>query len=253
MLATYLTRVQRLLQNPGAPTSLYSTADLTDYINQARGQVAGEGECVRTGGVVTTTSSQQGYVFSSIVIAGGPTITGISGVIHVRAIRVSIGAGFQQLRPNAWEWFDTFMLSNVVPPTGIPTDWAQFAQGASTIPVTGNVATGSFFVFPTPDAAYTLICDCVCYPQALTTDTDSEAIPYLWTDAVAYYAAYLALMGSQVSTRVADAQRMMQLFELHMNRARRFANPSLGRFLYEQDNDPAQQSAYGQGQAGGQS
>lgn len=251
MLATYLTRVQRLLQNPGAPTSLYSTADLTDYINQARGQVAGEGECVRTSGSVTTTTGVRGYVFSGINI-GTPSATGIQGVIHVRAIRYGVGSGFIQLTPNAWEWFDTFFLSNPNPANGPPTNWAQYAQGASTIPLTGNAATGSFFIDPPPDTGYGLVCDCVCYPLTLTADVDPEAIPFLWTDAVAYYAAYLALMGSQVSTRVADAQRMMQLFELHMNRARRFANPSLNRFLYEQGDDPAQQAAYSQqGQANG--
>jgi len=41
VLASYITQTQRLLQNPGAPISLYSTADITSYVNIARGQLAG--------------------------------------------------------------------------------------------------------------------------------------------------------------------------------------------------------------------
>lgn len=249
MLNNYLNATQRLLQNPGAPTTLYSTADLTTYINTARGQLAGEAECIRTGGVVNMTVGQRGYTFSSIVIAGGPSVTGIEGAIHVRAIRLSVGTGFQWVTPRAWEWFDRFYLCNPDPSSGQPRDWSQYSQGSAGTG-TGSSASGSFFVDPLPDAGYQLICDCVCYPQPLASDVDIEALPYLWTDAVPYFAAYLALMGSQVSTRVADAQRMMQLYTLFVSRARKAANPSLDPWIYEQANDQASMNAYGNQQQG---
>ena len=44
MLTAYLNATAILLQNPVAPTSLYSTANLTTFINTARGQLAGESE-----------------------------------------------------------------------------------------------------------------------------------------------------------------------------------------------------------------
>lgn len=44
-LADYLVQVRRLLKDPNGAT--YQTSDLTDYINDARQQLAVDGECVR--------------------------------------------------------------------------------------------------------------------------------------------------------------------------------------------------------------
>ena len=48
MLTEYIARTQKLLQHPVPATNpLYSQADITGYINTARKQLAGEGQCIR--------------------------------------------------------------------------------------------------------------------------------------------------------------------------------------------------------------
>lgn len=242
MLTQYLSLTQQLLQNPQAPSTLYPTANLTTYINIARGQIAGEGECVRAIGTVSTVVAQRVYAFSSISF-GTVATTGIQGAINVRRIQYAVGTGQKWVNGKSWEWFDLFRFNNPVPGSGPPTEWAQHRQGSSGVNVAagasnGTVNSGSFYIDPLPDLVYTLNCDCVCYPQPLALDTDVEALPYLWTDAVPYFAAYMALMGAQTSVRIEQAQRLFALYEQFMSRARNAANPSLNNFAYEQSADP---------------
>ncbi len=244
MLTAYLARTTQLLQNPAAPTVLYSTSDLTSYINQARGQLAGEAECVRYLGTLTTTIDQRNYNFSSIS-TGTASVTGVAGVIHVRSVRYAVGDGYQWVTPRAWPWFELYHLNNPVPDSGPPNDWAQYSQGGSGIGSitgigTGTMISGSLFLDPIPNLAYVLTCDAVCYPQALTADTDVEAIPYIFTDAIPYFAAYLALLSSQNNARMADAERYFGYYSTFLQRARTFSNPSVLRGQYEQAVDQTQ-------------
>jgi len=260
VLTSYLLNLSNLLQSPGAPTTLYSTANLTNFINIARGQIAGEGECILVEGTVSTVVSQRPYNFSSINI-GVTATTGVAGIINVEAIRYGLGQGQQWMTPRPWQWFQYYHLNNPVPMNGPPRRWSQFGQGGSgqgsiTGIGAGTLASGSFYIDPPPDYIYTLNCDCVCYPQALAADTDVEALPYLWTDAVPYFAAWYALLSSQTSARQADAARMMEAYETFAQRARAFSNPSTNRGGYRQAKDPVAMTRLGivpkQGQGGGQ-
>ncbi len=107
------------------------------------------------------------------------------------------------------------------------------------------MSSGSFYLDPPPDLVYTLNCDCVCYPIALAADIDVEAIPYLFTDAVPYFAAYLALLSSQTSARQADAERLFGYYQTFVKRARQASNPSVNRTSYEQSQDPTMMSKLG--------
>ena len=66
MLTQYQTDLKNLLQSPGAPTQLYSNTNLNRWINIARGQIAGEGECIRFYASIPTVINQRAYNFSSI-------------------------------------------------------------------------------------------------------------------------------------------------------------------------------------------
>jgi hypothetical protein len=217
MLAQYLIATKNLLQSPGSPVGLYSDSNLTLWINTARGQVAGEGECVRVIGTISTIIGQNSYSFFSINL-GNDVINGIEGVIHVRRINYGVASGQKRINTKSWEWFDTYRLSNPVPNSGPPTEWAQYGQGSASVdPPSGGafttgIASGTFYIDPLPDLAYTLYCDCVCYPQTLAQDSDIECLPYLWTDAVPYFAAYLALMSAQTGQRIQEAQEMKKLY-----------------------------------------
>ena len=237
MLTAYLTRTAMLLQNPAAPTSLYSTSDLTTWINVARGQLAGEAECIRKICTISTVADQQAYNFAGLD-TGVVAINGIEGVINVRRISYSVGTGARWIAPRPWEWFDLYVMNNPVPEATYPKTWSQYSQGAAP-GATGAYSGGSFYI-NTPDSVYTLNCDCVCYPAALTDDSDPEAIPYLWTDAVPFFAAYYALLSAQNNARMADAERYFNHYTTFVERARKASNPSVNRWMYQQSGDPAQ-------------
>lgn len=117
-LSTYLTDLQNLLGVGGTTTqNLYTTAQLTNYINKARMQIAGEGQCVRvltpiSNGIasIAVTSGGSGYTSAPTVVIVAPdspsgqlpqfagtqatAVASISGGV-VTAITVqSAGAGY---------------------------------------------------------------------------------------------------------------------------------------------------------------
>lgn len=218
----YRQQVQRLLAD--LSVARFAPGDLDSYINTARGQIAGEGECVRVYASLTVNGAAQQYQFSSITLPAGTT--GVAGVLNVRMVTYQIPgtAGQVRMTSREWEWFNTFVLSNPVPVAGPPTFWCQFGQGA----------LGTIFV-NLLDQQYTLALDTVCYPSALRLDSDPEKIPYLFTDAVPYFAAYLALLQAQQADAAAG---MFKLYSMFMNRARGAATPSVLPGQYEQAPDP---------------
>ena len=250
MLNQYLLQTQRLLQNPPAPTSLYAPSDLQAWINTARGQLAGEAECIKVLGTISTVATQNTYSFSNINV-GVPATTGVQGVIHVSSLHVSVANGQRWMTPRPWPWFSLYNLNNPVPQPGLPREWSQFGQGSAGTG-TGSGATGTFVVDPVPDDAYALSATCICYPIALVDDTTPEAIPYLWTDAVPFFAACYALWSAQNNAREADAERYFNTYTMFVERARKASNPSVNRWLYSQAGDPAQAAKMQvQGKAGG--
>lgn len=236
-LTSYLYETRLLLQNPAATSALYADSDLTYYINTARGQVAGEGQCIRAFGSLAVTSATRSYGFGAINIAssdlGATPPAGIFGPLNVRQVWVRVGqttvpVGRQVLRARPFTWFGLHGLNNPVPPTGMPKSWSVFGQG-------GN---GTIILDPAPDQSYTLDCDCVCWPIQLLKDSDPEALPYMWTDAVPYFAAYMALMASQTGQRDQLADKMFQRYQTFVSRARAASTPEVLPWIYSQGPDP---------------
>lgn len=246
--STYLPQTQQLLQNPPATTALYSTTLLTGYINAARGQLAGEPPgCVRAMGTLATLAGQQAYPFSSLNLGAAAT-TGIQGAIHINTIWANVGNGMQWLRPRSWEWFGLYHLNNVVPTQALPQVWSQFGQGAAPPgSPAGSSFGGTIYLDPIPDQVYTLNCDCSCYPITLVEDTDVESIPYLWTDAVPYFAAYLALLSAQTNIRTRDAEEMLKLYQMFVDRARKAANSTVLGTIYQGSENLFRQAKIGNG------
>lgn len=238
MLTAYQNNTQNLLQLPAAPTLLYPLTNLTTWINIARGQLAGEGECIRVLATISTVVGQRNYNFSALN-TGVSATNGVAGAIHIRRISYNLGTGQQWLTPRPWPWFEFYSLNNPNPTNAAPSSWSQYGQGSAGTG-SGSGASGSFYIDPPPNAIYTLNCDCACYPIALVDDNTVEAIPYLWTDAVPYFAAYYALLSSQTSARQADADRMFKHYGTFLDRARKASNPSVLRWQYEQAGDPVQ-------------
>lgn len=240
MLATYESRTQALLQNPNAPTTLYPLASIDGWINQARGQVAGEGECIRRQGTLALAQGTNVYSFSSITISDAA----VQGVINVRQMLIGLGTGNVWVTPRGFEWLEFYRLNNPVPQQSRPTDWSQYGIGAAPAPAQ-QADGGTLYVDPAPDIPYTATLDCVCYPVTLVTDSTPEAIPYLFTDCVPYFAAYLALLSAQTGAREEQANRMFNRYTEFLNRARRFATPSVLPGMYPGGQDLTLQNKLG--------
>jgi hypothetical protein len=290
-LTGYLTQTQLLLHDP--TNSFYSQASLISYINIARGQIAGDGGCVRvllsggtitalsvngggsgyagtltvaitngnqasatgtisggavnavtlvnggwgflTGPIVTATGSTSGsnatfnttvdqsastvagqevYNFSTLNMLAALT-PGVQNVVGVMGIACQWGAGSvykPTLRRRTWSTFQARYRSYTVAAMNFPAVWASYGHGAS----------GSFYLFPIPSQQMSLDIDAACLPIPLVTDSTVEAIPYPWTDAIPYYAAYLAYSNSQ---RAQDAMRMFEEYNRFMRRAEKMSEP----------------------------
>lgn len=226
MLNLYLARTKQLLQNPSAPSQLYSDADLQNWINQARKQLAGESQSIRVLGTIDTVIGQRPYDFSGIN-TGASIATGVQGPLRIEQMVYAVGTGYQWFRARPWAWFFSFKLSNPAPASGPPAVWSQYGQGS----------TGSFYLDPIPDFVYTLTVDTVCLPIDLVDNVTVEAIPPLWQDAVSYFAAYLALLSAQSAQRQGDADRMIQRYTEFVDRARRFSTPETTGYFYPQRED----------------
>lgn len=230
-LGSYQTATLQLLQNPPAPSTLYSTANITTFVNDARVQIAGTSESIRSTGTITTTSGIRSYNLSSLTLSPS---SGIGGAFNINQLQSQIGVGGNLwMRPRQYQWFFLYRLSAVVPNTGRPVEWSVQNQGI----------TGNFVVDPIPDGAYTLSADVFCYPTDLAANSDPEALPYPWTDAVPYFAAYLALLSAQ---RRDDADKMFERYQLFENRARQMSTPPVMPGLYNQPPpDPTMANKFG--------
>jgi hypothetical protein len=240
VLTSYEEATARLLQNPSAPTPLYATTDLDAYINVARGQLSGEAECIVAVGTLALTQGVQVYPFSSIVYPSASSVSGIQGPLNIRQAWRVVGSGQTWITPRPWPWFSLYELSNPAPAQGPPVVWSQYGQGVN----------GTIYVSPVPDQSYTLNVDVPSYPITLVDDTTVEAIPYAFTDAVPFFAAYYALLAAQSTARQADADRMLQRYTQFVQRARSMANPSVLPFIYSQTGNPVSANQLGtQGQS----
>lgn len=204
-LNNYLTQVTRLLHDPS--NQFYSTSDLTAYINEARGQIAAAGQCVRVlppsgPGQNQTTTAQEVYTFAAVNALNilGAGVASIEGVLGVS---VSWGAQKPTLAQMVWSDFQARLRSYAFSLQNFPQVWAQYGQGVS----------GSIYLWPIPSQALAMDWDCWCLPIDLASDADPEVIPYPWSNAIKYYAASLAFENAQ---RFDDAERKMAQFDKAM-------------------------------------
>ena len=182
-LLNYQLQTSRLLGNPSGVPEGYLLSDITQYINLARDQISSKSRLVQVTISFSTTSNKQAYSLPNI-----PTNTqGISQIIDIQSVLWPSGTGFIYLTPRSWEWFRTYNLNTATQSTGDPKEWTQYGPGAN----------GALYLSPVPSVITTLVLDSICQPMALGPTNDAEAIPYPWTEAIPYFAAYLTLLGSE--------------------------------------------------------
>lgn len=161
-----------------------------------------------------TVASQEAYALPSGVYTSG----GVNNVIGVRGVSINYGgAGANQytLRYRDWTWFQAYARSypNL---TGNPVYWSRYQN---------NV-----YFRPIPASIYPMQWDTTCTPIALAADTDPEAIPYSMTDAIPYFAAYMAYLQAQ---RKQDADNMKKLCDDFIKEGRRNFQSTFVPDIYE--------------------
>lgn len=149
---------------------------------------------------------QEVYTFASRNAAAQLT-PGVQAIHGVFSIAASWGSSKPTLGRKSWGEFQAKYRAWANGWLNNPVAWAQYGQGAA----------GTVYLAPIPSSAFSMDWDAFCVPIALNSDSDTEALPYPWTDAVPYYAAYLALANAQ---RSGDSESMFQQYGIFMRRGR---------------------------------
>ena len=191
----------------GSITSVTVSNGGTGYTSVPSVNVAGGGNQRN----LVTVTNQEVYPFSLVDFTGVP---GYSQVLAVGNVSILWGSQRFTLARRSWSSYQAMVRNYVSTFQDVPGIAAQYGQGVS----------GSLYLYPVPNSGYTMEWDCTCLPAALASDGDVEIIPYPWTDAVPYFAAYLAFNSTG---RNADADRMWQLYDRFGKRGRAFSQRSL--------------------------
>lgn len=168
-----------------------------------------------------TVLAQELYTFSALN-ALAANVSGVASIQSILSVAVSQGNVKPMLRYMSFVQFQAFCRVLSGTEQNYPSIWSQYGQGAS----------GSIYLFPVPSGTYSMDWDCCCLPINLATDSDPEAIPYPWTEAVPYYAAKLCYEYSQ---RPDDAAKMLSEYNRYMLEARAFSMPPQVPDVYEED------------------
>jgi hypothetical protein len=165
------------------------------------------------GNLNQTSANQEVYPFSVVnpLVALTP---GVSNILGIKQIAVSWGTMKPALGYRPWRLFNAYYRAANVGPGNLPVLWSQYGQGEA----------GSIFLYQIPSSALAMDWDCICEPLALAADTDPEALPAPFTDAVQYYATYLALLGAQ---RADDAEEMFNRYMRSLTNARATAQADI--------------------------
>lgn len=170
----------------------------------------------------STVPTQEAMQFSTLdtLVARSP---GVGTVIGINSIACQWGSGSvykPMLRWRPWAWFQANCRVYSISAMNFPSYWSQFGQGVN----------GSFYLFPIPAQVLSLDIDAICLPINLADDTTFDAVPYPWTDAVPFFAAYQCYMNS---SRAPDAARMFSnnpqvpgQYQIFMARARKMSDGS---------------------------
>jgi len=172
-LSQYITQCRRLLHD--ANGNFYTDAELTDYINDARNRLVRDTGCLRTIQSSATVTNQETYAFSSLP----------QGLQTMDIININLYWGNSRipLRYLAWTDFNA-QLRYWQNYTGRPIAFSMYGPQ-------------TFYLGPTPDQVYTMELDTVIEPTALVQAQDTDTIPDIWTQPVAYYASHTAKFKEQ--------------------------------------------------------
>ncbi len=232
-LSWYINDAQTLLHdNLGL---LITVPQLTRWINEGRRQVAYMTGCINvlaTGKAPYGNQANAGYAVPGGATPGSPfrspfrtivnqekypfamalaqiqaTNEGIDQVLDVTSLAVSWGSMRPAMNYMPWEDLQAYARSYNFLVTSFPLVWATDGDGSN-----ANV-----WMFPVPSLSEEMEWQCSCSPKALVADSDYDAIPHPFQNAVKYYAAYLSYLSTM---RPQLAEVYLDLFMATLRRGR---------------------------------
>lgn len=215
-LSRYILQVSRLIRDRSHLA--VSTDELTDYINQARDDVAKITGCLRC--LIAGNAPFGGGATPGLAIPGGATpgaadttittfqtlpgvekytygyagaflraqYTGVRAIADVIDVAVSWGSASRPVME--WESWEVLQALGRIYSVGVfsyPFKAAKQGEGVNQ----------AVFLFPVPSQNLEMEWDVTCLPNKLYTDNDAEAIPEPYTDAIQYLAAAYCFMTTQ--------------------------------------------------------
>lgn len=200
----------------GQVTGVTVTNAGTGYVNPPTITFTGVGTgatatAANTANYLTTTVGQEVYQFSTANTIIAASVPGADKLIGIASVSVNIGSTKPTL--DFWDFpsFQAYARSANWGQNN-PAIWSQYGQGE----------TGSLYVFPVPSARAQMEWDCFVVPLDLSVSQTVDLIPEPWSEAVIYYAAYLAYLYAQ---RKDDANTMMSESTRLMLEYRQFVTP----------------------------
>ena len=156
---------------------------------------------------ITTVPGQEVYNLGTIATAIDTLYPGLGTILGVQSISVSWGSVRPTLKKRDFSWLQAYARSASMIYQNYPRIWAPYGQGV----------TGSFYLWPVPQAYNEMEVDCYFSVLDLSVSQTVDLIPEPWDEPVMYYAAYLAYLNAQ---RMDDARAMLSEHERLMVQAR---------------------------------
>lgn len=207
----------------GAVASITITNPGTGYVNTPTVTISGDG----TGATATATltdfwavqANQEVYSFEDAAAIIAQYTPGVSQIFGVQSIAVAWGAMKPVLRYVDWSSMQAYMRSINYATSSYPAVWAQYKQGQK-----ANV-----YLYPIPSQLNQMEWDCYCDVIDLEDDNDVEAIPFPYSDAVTWLAAYFSYLNAQ---RRDDANMAMSEYKRFLREGRAYSTPSMNPDFY---------------------
>lgn len=167
-LSGYITETRRLLHDVNA--NFWTNAELTDYINDGRSTMVRDTGCNRVLQSHTVPYNVETVDFSALP----------EGVNTIDVLNVNLYWGNSRVPLYYLPWTDfNAQLRYWQNYTGRPIGYSMYGPK-------------KVFIGPKPDQAYLMEFDTVVLPDPLVNGADVETLPTPFTEAVPFYAAYIA-------------------------------------------------------------
>src|SRR5580658_2733565 len=128
------------------------------------------------------------------------TYAGVKSVIDCMEVSINWGGNFRPtLTWMPWDDLQAYCRSYANQTTAYPAVWSVFNDGED----------GEVWIFPVPSMVGEIEADVICIPADIYADSDPDAIPEGFRDAVKYMAASLAFLAQ---FRYQESQIMEQAF-----------------------------------------